>query len=126
MIIGNAMNSAALALDRFYGELKTRKAEIETLLVLGAPVQVAVKDVKQSAIIAAMLPQINIMMIVGLVSLPGMMTGQILAGQSPLTAVTYQIMVMFMLPFASLITIILLLRLIMPTIFNKAEQLTEH
>lgn len=123
MVIGNSMNSAALTLDRFFGELSARKAEIETLLALGASPKAAAKEPYQAAIKAAMIPNINAMMIVGIVSFPGMMTGQILAGQSPLSAVNYQIIVMFMLTCAGTLTSVLLARLALKKSFNQAGQL---
>jgi putative ABC transport system permease protein len=123
MIIGNSMNSASLALDRFYGELSNRKPAIETLLSLGGTPAIAAQESIKSAILAAMIPNINAMMIVGIVSFPGMMTGQILAGQSPLSAVTYQIIVMFMLTCAGAITAVITTRLALGKFFNAAEQL---
>lgn len=123
MIVGNSLNSASLALERFYGEIEQRKAEIETLLALGASTRDAADAPLQSAVLAAMIPNINSMMVVGVVSLPGMMTGQILAGQPPLSAVTYQIIVMFMITCAAAITTVLVTQLALAKSFNAAEQL---
>lgn len=125
MILGNSMNSAALGIDRFQSELVNRKSQIETLLALGATPRLAANESLKSAITAGMIPNINAMMIVGIVSLPGMMTGQILAGQSPFPAVLYQIVVMFMITCASAITTVLLLHLTLRKSFNQAEQLVE-
>ena len=96
MIIGNALNSTSLTANRFISELKHREKEIETLLALGATPKVAVHDSMKASIHAALIPNINAMMTVGLVQLPGVMTGQILAGIDPLIAVRYQIMIMYM------------------------------
>lgn len=97
MIVGNAMNAAALATERLAREMETRRAEVEAYLALGASAERAAQEPVRQALTAAVIPTINSLMVVGIVSLPGMMTGQILAGVSPLTAVRYQIMVMFML-----------------------------
>ncbi|MFQ6604671.1 MAG: iron export ABC transporter permease subunit FetB [Fidelibacterota bacterium] len=96
MIIGNALNSATLSVNRFVSELEHREDEIEMMLSLGAPVRAVVEPSFRAAVKAALLPTINSMMMVGLVQLPGVMTGQILAGIDPLVAVRYQIMIMYM------------------------------
>jgi putative ABC transport system permease protein len=104
MIVGNAMNAAALAAERLGGEMDARRAEIEAYLALGATPARAAQDAVRRAIRASMIPMVNSLMVVGIVSLPGMMTGQIIAGASPLTAVRYQIVVMFMLVSAVTVT----------------------
>jgi len=83
MILGSSMTSSALAGDRLQGELRVRAAEVETRLALGFSGREAVQPLVRSALRAAMIPVVNGMMTVGLVQLPGMMTGQILAGSSP-------------------------------------------
>lgn len=103
MIIGNAMNGAALAIERLASEMDSRRAEIEAYLALGADAKEASRGPVRSALRAALIPTINSLMVVGIVALPGMMTGQIIAGASPLVAIRYQIVVMFML--ASCVTI---------------------
>lgn len=96
MIIGNGLNSASLTANRFVSELKHREGEIETLLALGATPKLAIYDAMKASIHAALIPNINAMMTVGLVQIPGVMTGQILAGIDPIIAVRYQIMIMYM------------------------------
>lgn len=97
MIISSAMNAAALAAERLTGEMESRSREVEARLALGADEVEASREPVRRAIRAASIPIMNQLMIVGVVALPGMMTGQILSGTSPLTAVRYQIVVMFML-----------------------------
>ncbi|WP_418792142.1 ABC transporter permease [Phosphitispora sp. TUW77] len=97
MILGNSMNGIALSLDRLYGEVKSRANEIETLLAFGATPWEAVRDCVREAVRSGMTPMINSLMVVGVVNLPGMMTGQILGGVDPHEAVRYQIVVMLML-----------------------------
>ncbi len=123
MIVGNAMNGAALAAERLASEMDVRRAEVEAHLALGAsPTQAAAEPVRR-ALRAALLPAVNGLMVVGLVTLPGMMTGQILAGASPLLAVRYQIVVAFMLAGAVAITSALVVLLYRRSFFTPAEQL---
>jgi putative ABC transport system permease protein len=104
MILGNAMTGAALAVERFTAEVRAGRLEIETALCLGATARQAADRAVRAAIHAALVPTINGMMIVGVVQLPGMMTGQILAGAPPLQAVRYQVVVMYMLAAAAALT----------------------
>jgi len=97
MILGNSLNGISLALDRLYGEVRARSREVETRLSLGFSSWEAVRPHVRTALRAGMTPTINALMVVGVVSLPGMMTGQILAGAEPMTAVRYQIVVMLMI-----------------------------
>jgi len=97
MILGNSMNATTIAMNRISGEIKLRRAQIETALSLGATSRQAVDPALKAAAKAAMIPNINSMMTVGIVSLPGMMTGQIIAGQPPTEAVRYQIVVVYMI-----------------------------
>ena len=80
MLIGNSMNAVAISLDRLLGELKKRRQEVEMMLCLGADYREASKDMVGNAMRAGMIPAINSMMAAGVVFIPGMMTGQILAG----------------------------------------------
>ena len=123
MIVGNAMNTAALAAERLAGEVDARRAEIETYLALGAAPAFATRVAVRRAIRASMIPMVNSLMVVGVVALPGMMTGQILAGASPLTAVRYQILVMFMLMAAVTITGTLVALQYRKSFFTASDQL---
>ncbi len=123
MIVANAMNAAALVADRLAGEIETRRAEIEAYLALGATSVEAAREPARRALRAAMIPTVNSLMIVGIVSLPGMMTGQILSGTQPLIAVRYQILVMFMLASAVAISAVLMVTRYRRRFFTPAEQL---
>lgn len=103
MIVGNSMVAAGVTLNRLSNEFKLRRGEVELALSLGATPKQAALPVIQSAIKAGMIPTVDSMKTVGLVQLPGMMTGQILAGADPIQAVRYQILVMFMISGASAI-----------------------
>lgn len=97
MVIGNSMSAIAIALDRLLSDLSTRRNEVEMLLSLGATPEEASRDIVRHAMRAGMIPAVNSMMAVGLVFIPGMMTGQIIAGADPALAVRYQIVVMLMI-----------------------------
>jgi UDP-glucose/iron transport system permease protein len=123
MIIGNAMNGAALAAERLNSEMALRRGEVESYLALGASPARASAEAVRRALIAALIPTVNMLMVVGLVSLPGMMTGQIIAGSSPMTAVRYQIVVVFMLAGAVAVTSVIVALWYRRTFFTPAEQL---
>jgi putative ABC transport system permease protein len=94
MIIGNSMNGASLAAERLASEIAARREEIEVALCLGANSRQAADGAVRSAFRAALMPTMNTMAATGIVSLPGMMTGQILSGTEPVIAVRYQIAIM--------------------------------
>jgi putative ABC transport system permease protein len=97
MILHNTLNGISLGMDRFNSELAGKRAEVETLLALGATRWEAARGAMQDAVRTGMIPTINSMMVVGIVSIPGMMTGQLLAGVEPFQAGFYQMMIMFLI-----------------------------
>lgn len=97
MLLGNTMNGISLGLDRLTESAYRQRGLIEAQLMLGAPWSAAIADIRRESMRAGMIPIINAMAAAGLVSLPGMMTGQILAGSPPLEAVKYQILIMFLI-----------------------------
>ncbi len=97
MILGNSLTGISLCLDRFMDHLETRSAEVELRIAYGATRREALAAPLKDAVRTGMIPIINSMAAAGIVSLPGMMTGQILAGSPPMQAVAYQIVVMFMI-----------------------------
>ena len=101
MVLGNVLNGISLALDRFTEGVVARRELIETTLSLGATRWEAAHDLVRDALRVGMIPTINSMMVMGVVSLPGMMTGQILAGAAPADAVRYQIVIAFMIAAAA-------------------------
>lgn len=126
MILGNSMNSGAIAGERFYSELCSRLDQVETLLILGHDYKFACSKAKREAVKAAMIPTLNSMMTVGLVALPGMMTGQILAGANPVVATKYQIIVMLMIASTVTITAVIFVNLSMRRYFSKGQQLKKY
>ncbi len=123
IVLGNAMNGAAIAGDRLVSTLNSSQLEIETHLSLGATPQQAVAQYRRDAIKAGLIPTINSMMVVGLVTLPGIITGQLLGGADPIQAAAFQMLILFMLAFATLLTTILVTQGLLRQFFNQAAQL---
>ena len=107
MVCANTMNALSLSADRFLSERRT----------------VSLAQARKRAFETALLPNINSFFAVGLVSLPGMMTGQILAGADPIQAVKYQIVVMFMIAAATSLGCIIIVLLIYRRMFTARHQL---
>jgi len=101
MILGNSLNGVSLCLERLLEHLSVRRHEVELRLVFGATRAEALRAPIRAAVRTGMIPVTNIMAAAGIVSLPGMMTGQILAGAPPMQAVAYQIVIMFTLAAAN-------------------------
>ncbi|NES19258.1 MAG: iron export ABC transporter permease subunit FetB [Symploca sp. SIO3E6] len=123
IVLGNAMNGAAIAGERLVSTISSSSLEIETHLSLGATPQQAVAKYCKDAIRAGLIPTLNSMMVVGIVTLPGIITGQLLSGIDPLNAASYQILVMFMLAFTNLTTTLLVTQGLMRQFFNAQAQL---
>ena len=97
MLLGNTMNGIALSVDRLTDGAWQQRDVIEAQLALGHTWSEAVEGIRRDATRSGMIPMINAMAAAGIVSLPGMMTGQILAGAPPMEAVKYQILIMFLI-----------------------------
>lgn len=97
MILGNTMTGIAVGLDRLLAGTAREKSAIEARLALGHTITDAMSGVTREALRSGLIPIINSMSAVGLVSIPGMMTGQILAGVEPMEAVKYQLLIMFLI-----------------------------
>ena len=123
MVIGNSMNAVAISLERMLGDLRGKQREVEMMLCLGADYKEASQAIFRNAMRAGMIPSINAMMAVGVVFIPGMMTGQILAGSDPTTAIRYQIVVMVMLVGSTALGSFLVLNLVRRRCFGPAQQL---
>jgi putative ABC transport system permease protein len=123
MVLGNAMNGAALAGERLVSLIQQNHLEVETHLCLGATPQQAIAAYRQEAIRVGLIPILNQMMVVGIVSLPGMFTGQILAGSEPLNAASYQILILFAIALTNLITTVLVTEGVYRRFFNQHTQL---
>lgn len=123
IVFGSAINGAVIAGERLVSSINTNRLEIETHLSLGATPTQAVAQYRQDAIKAGLIPNINQMMVVGIVTLPGTITGQLLSGVDPLDAASYQILIVFILAFANLVTAILVTHGLCRQFFNAAAQL---
>ncbi len=123
MILGNSLTGVSLALDQVLTALRDRRDEVEMELALGATRWEAARRPLREAVRRGMIPTINAMSVVGIVSLPGMMTGQILAGVDPMLAVEYQIVVMFMIAAATALGCIFAALLVYRRLFNAKHQL---
>jgi putative ABC transport system permease protein len=97
IVLGNVLNAASIALDSLLSSVVRERPAIEAQLALGTGYWAAVRPLIRSAVRRGLLPIINQMSAAGLVTLPGIMTGQILAGLDPIEAVKYQILLMFLL-----------------------------
>jgi len=126
MILGNSLNGISLALDRFLTGCVDQRSLIETRLNLGATAKEAVQPLLRDAIRTGMIPIINAMAIVGIVSLPGIMTGQLLAGADPEDAVMYQIVVMYMLAASTSFATVVSLLLVRRRVFTPDMMLSEN
>lgn len=97
MILGNAMTGTSLALNSFIVAVRRETRAIEAQLLLGEPRWHACRPQIRQALRSGFMPIVNAMAATGVVSLPGMMTGQILAGAAPGEAVKYQLLIMFLI-----------------------------
>lgn len=123
MIISNAMNASALAMTRLTSDIRTNALAIETSLALGKSWREASRGFQREAATAGMLSILNFMKTVGIVALPGAMTGMILGGAEPLEAVLLQIIVAYMLLSAVTITSIVAVELTIRRFFTGHHQL---
>lgn len=122
MILGNALNGISLGLDRLGEELTSRRGEVELRLTLGATRWEAALPALRKAVRTGMIPILNSMNVVGLVSLPGMMTGQLLAGVDPVEAVKYQIVIMFLIAAGTALGTVGVVLLGYRRLFNRRHQ----
>nr|VFK36906.1 MAG: putative ABC transport system permease protein [Candidatus Kentron sp. SD]VFK40544.1 MAG: putative ABC transport system permease protein [Candidatus Kentron sp. SD]VFK78378.1 MAG: putative ABC transport system permease protein [Candidatus Kentron sp. SD] len=122
MVLGNTLNGISVGLNAFTESLATRREQIESLLALGASRWEAAHGAVRHAVRTGMLPTINAMMVVGIVSLPGMMTGQLISGMSPIQAVKYQIVIMFLIAAATSIGTISVVLLAFFRLFTNRHQ----
>jgi putative ABC transport system permease protein len=126
MILGNCLRANVLVLERFYSGIRKNQNEYLTYLLLGATHNEAIKPYFFDAINAALSPIIATMATVGIVSLPGMMTGQILGGVFPIVAIKYQIAIMISIFTAMTLAAVLNVFLSIKNSFNEFQILREH
>ncbi len=123
MIIGNSMNALSISMNSWFEGLKKERDRVELYLSLGANPVESSRSNFTDAVKSGMIPSINALMSVGIVSIPGMMTGQILAGVDPLIAIKYQIVIMLLLVGSTAISTVFALHIVRKMSFTPNEQL---
>lgn len=123
MILGNCLRSNVLSLERFYSGIRKNENEFMTCLMLGATLREATRPYLRDAVKAAINPSIASMATMGIVSLPGMMTGQILGGAMPITAIKYQIGIMICIFVAMSIAALMNILLSLSVAFDDYQRL---
>ena len=124
MIIANAMNACAQAVERLRAEIVSHVGQIEAGLALGAEAEVTVQPYVQSAVYASLLPRLDMLKSLGLVWIPGVMAGMMVSGASPVYAGIYQFVIVAMILAASGITAVVATVLMRARVFSPAAQLT--
>lgn len=123
MIIGNSMNGVVIGVERLGSGLRSQIERVEGALMLGATTREAARPFVREAFAAGIMPIVNNMMGMGIVFLPGMMTGQILSGTDPLEAIKYQIAIMLAIAGSVGLSVFLATELGYRRFFNRASQL---
>jgi len=123
MILGNCLRSNVLSLERFYSGIRKNENEFMTYLMLGASLREAVRPYLRDAIKAAVNPSVATMATMGIVSLPGMMTGQILGGALPVEAIKYQIGIMICIFTSMVVASLVNILLSLPVAFDDHQRL---
>ncbi|GLC90257.1 ABC transporter permease [Lysinibacillus piscis] len=125
MLIGNAMVLSILFLNRFTAEITSHQHEIELILSLGGTPKQAIHRQLIHAIKASMIPTIESQKTIGLVQLPGMMSGQIIGGADPIQAVQFQLLIIFALLTTATLSSIMIGFLSYPSLFNERMQILQ-
>ena len=123
MIIANAMNTNGLALNRFRSEVLAHAGEIETALALGAAPETTIASYTEASIHSSLIPAIDNLRSLGIVWIPGLMTGMLISGADPVYAAIYQFVVIAMILASSGLTSLLSTTMIRAYVFSPAEQL---
>lgn len=123
MVIANAMNTNAQALERFRAEVTSHVGQIETALALGAEPRATVRPYVQAAVHASLIPRLDSLASLGIVWIPGLMAGMVLSGTDPVYAAIYQFVVLAMIFAASGLTALASTLLIRSHAFSSAAQL---
>lgn len=123
MVIGNSMTGVTLGLKTFHNKIRDQRPRLEALLDMGVEPQRILLPIVNASLETALLPTLNNMLGMGIVSLPGMMTGQILAGTLPMTAIFYQIAIMIAICTAVCLTVFCTLHFGYQTLYNKRYQI---
>ena len=123
MILGNGLTGISLGLDRCLQQLDEHRDRVDLALAYGATAWEAARPVVAESLRAGMIPILNSMSVVGLVTIPGMMTGQILGGTPPLLAATYQMLILFLITAATGLGALLAILFAWRAVFDGAGRL---
>lgn len=126
IVLAHSLTGLSLCLDRLMSDLDEKGHQVEAWLALGATGWEAARPFVSDAVRTGMIPILNSMTVVGIVSIPGMMTGQILAGAAPMEAVKYQVVVMFMIALASNLAAVTGALFVFRRVVTKRHQLASH
>jgi len=123
MILGNGLTGISLGLDRSLQQMDEGRDRIDALLAFGATPWEASGGVAGEAVRTGMIPILNSMTVVGIVMIPGMMTGQILGGTPPVQAALYQMLILFLIAAATAIGTLVSVLLSLRSVFDEAGRL---
>jgi len=123
IVLAQIINAATIAGERFFTALNSNAMEIEAHLSLGASPQQAIAQYRKEAIRSGVLPIVNALSIVGLATLPEILSGQLLGGADPIRATAFQIVILFMVAFSTLLATLLVTDGIGRNFFNAQAQL---
>lgn len=123
MLLGNSMTAIGLGMDTLTRQAAQSQAKIEAQLALGVSAKKSLDFIRQQSFHAAMIPVINMLVAAGIISLPGMMTGQILAGTEPMEAVKYQVMIMLLIATSTGFGTLIAINLASRQLFDGRERL---
>jgi putative ABC transport system permease protein len=124
MIISSSMRTNSLALNRFRAEIEAHVGQVEAGLALGASPATVVERYVTTTVHASIIPAVDTLRSLGIVFIPGLASGMLLAGANPIYAAEYQFAAMAMLFAASTLTGLIAGLMLRPTVFSPAEQLT--
>lgn len=122
MLLGNTVSALAVGLSRFFESMRERRNEIQTLLALGASTWEAARPSIESSIRLGITPTIASLASAGIVTIPGMMAGQIIAGGDPLNAAKYQFVILVTIASLTLIADSIIMLMVYRTCFNQEAQ----
>ncbi len=126
MLLGNCLTGVSMGMDHFNRQVWQQQAQLEWRLALGMTATEAIQPLYRQSLEAALRPTFNMLVSAGVISLPGMMTGQILAGAAPMEAVKYQLMIMLLLAVCTSVGIMLALSACRRLLFDERQRLDLH
>lgn len=126
MLLGNSMTAIGVGLDTLTRNAVQLKPKVEAQLALGKTAKQSMEFIREQSLHAAMIPVINMLVAAGIVSLPGMMTGQILAGVDPMEAVKYQIVIMLLIATSTGLGTLIAVEMASRRLFDNRQRLQLH